>query len=185
MSRYSIAVAGQQAKSYNPHQEVFLLNIRLTDLENHVNSTLPTLATKDDLRKVEDALRADIKEEAEKLDSKIEKLDSKIEKLDSKIETVRTDVEKVRAEIKDANSKVLDKQSENIKWLLMAVIAIIGTIIGAASYFSGKDVQVVYVPQQPTVSTVEPSVNTISELEELRNRLDEAERANAVAQPSD
>jgi len=132
------ALAQRHSGPYNEPREVFLLGQRLTELETHVNSTLPHLATKADLKEVEGRLRTEIQKE--------------------------------------------QKYTRNL--LLTIAVAIIGAVIGS-NVWGGQETQVVYVPQQPAVSTVEPSVNTISELEELRNRLEEVERVNAMAQPSD
>jgi len=159
MSVTPLRFSEQRSKGYNIPKAVSQLDRRLTKLETHVNSTMPHLPTKDDLNKAlnqaVDGLRSEIKEE--------------VGKLDKKIGAVRAEVENARTENREANTKMLEKQSESVKWLLMTTITLIGVIVGAASYFSGKETQVVYASPPVPQQSAEISVNIISELNELRS----------------
>jgi len=173
MSAASIRFAQQRSESYNGPREVFLLDRDLAKLETYVYTALPTLATKDDLRKVEGALRAEIKEEVGKLDSKIEKVRTEVETVRTEVETVRTEVETVRTELQK-------EQKENRAWLLRSTVSVIGVMIAIATFFGLRETQVAYVQQPVPQQSIAPSVDTISALNELREIVMELKQATAT-----
>jgi len=128
-----------------------------------MNSTMPHLATK-----------ADLKEEAGKLDKKIDAVRTEVETVRTEIETVRTEIEK--------------SQKENRAWLQGATVAIIGVMIAIATFFGTRDPLVAYVPprvEQQSVSSVENIGELMDVLNELKNRVMEIERENTIKNERD
>jgi len=138
------------------------LHVRVAVLEDRMEKTLQILATKTELKEVEGNLNTKIKEVEGNLKTEIKEVEGR---LGAKIEATRTEIQKEQ------------KSTRNL--LLSIGGGIIGTFL-ASNYFAGKDTQIVYAPQPLPQQSPAPSVSTISELKELRERVMEIERANAV-----